>query len=229
MTSSRGDRLGMAAAGGVLAALLNGTPLLGATASPQASAPPAPQATPRRESPPPKASTSPRKGSEVAIQEQDAPPVVAPGPEHAVLKQAEGVWDARVEIRGGGPPMVSRGVETNRLAMGGLWLISDFKGEMGEQPFEGHGLYGYDPAKKKYVGVWIDSTQYTFWPSEGDYDAATRTLTMWMEAPDAQGHLVRWKTVTRTVDPDTRVFDMYPPEAEGNDSPGMTITYKRRK
>jgi len=56
----------------------------------------------------------------------------------------------------GGPPEVSTGVETNTL-VGGLWLVSDFQGRWGSQPFHGHGTFGYDTSKKKYVGIWVDS------------------------------------------------------------------------
>ena len=40
---------------------------------------------------------------------------------------------------------------------GGLWVASTFQGDFGGMTFEGRGQFGYDPAKKKYVGTWIDS------------------------------------------------------------------------
>ena len=43
--------------------------------------------------------------------------------------------------------------------------------------FEGRGQFGYDPAKKKYVGTWIDSMSPTLRVLEGTYDAKTKTLT----------------------------------------------------
>jgi hypothetical protein len=54
----------------------------------------------------------------------------------------------------GAPPQSSRGVIVNRLVCGGLWLVSEFHNET--TGFDGHGIFGYDVQKKKYVGTWID-------------------------------------------------------------------------
>src|SRR5688500_16062582 len=71
--------------------------------------------------------------------EELAPP--KPGPEHDILKKDAGIWDATIQemTEPGAPPKESKGVETNTLACGGLWLVTDFKGEMMGQPFQGHG------------------------------------------------------------------------------------------
>ena len=86
------------------------------------------------------------------------PAMPKPGPEHAVLKDEAGSWDATVEsfAAPGQPPMLSKGIETGTM-VGGFWLVSDFKSEMMGQPFLGHSTLGFDPAKKKYVSTWIDS------------------------------------------------------------------------
>ena len=38
-------------------------------------------------------------------------------------------------------------------------------------------MAGYDVHKKKYVGVWVDSTDPHMLLTEGEYDAATHTET----------------------------------------------------
>ena len=94
---------------------------------------------------------------------QDMPAMPKPGPEHQLLKEDEGTWDAKVEVfpGPGAAPMVSKGVEVNTIGCGGLCLITDFKGEMMPgQPFHGHGTATYDPQKKKYVGSWTDSMSH---------------------------------------------------------------------
>ena len=77
-----------------------------------------------------------------------------PGPEHEILKKDEGVWDATVEatMAPGAPPAVSKGVETVKATGGGLWYVSDFKSEMMGQPFEGHGVTGYDRSRRSTWG-----------------------------------------------------------------------------
>lgn len=165
-----------------------------------------------------------------AAQETGMPPMPKPGPEHEVLKGQVGTWDATVEawMAPGQPPSLSKGVETNTL-LGGLWLVTDFKSQFMSQPFEGHGVTGYDPGKKKYVGTWIDSMSQGLSLSESAYDAATKTMTGWMEGPDMSGKMMKMREVAELKDPDTRVFTMYMTGADGKEVPSMRITYKRRK
>src|SRR5262245_9339444 len=83
-----------------------------------------------------------------------APPMSAPqpGPEHQMLARDAGVWEATVEswMEPGKPPAVSKGVETNTM-MSGMWLLTEFKADFMGSPFQGHGVTGYDPIKKKFV------------------------------------------------------------------------------
>jgi Protein of unknown function (DUF1579) len=167
----------------------------------------------------------------VAAQE-GMPPAPKPGPEHMVLKQDEGTWDATVEMfmAPGAPPMTSKGVETNVVGCGGLCLISDFKGEMGPgQPFHGHGTSTWDPAKKKYVGTWTDSMSSGISLGEATYDAASKTMTGTMEGTDASGKASKMKSVVNYKDANTRVFTMYMTGPDGKEVPGMRISYTRRK
>jgi hypothetical protein len=152
------------------------------------------------------------------------PGMPQPGPEHELLKKDVGTWDATVEMTMGGAPMISKGTDTVSM-IGGFWQVDDFKAEMMGQPFEGRGATGYDPAKKKYVGTWVDSMTPGYYTVEGTYDAATKTLTATMEGPDPSGAVVKTKQKTEWKDADTRVFTMYGPDG----SVSMKITYKRRK
>jgi hypothetical protein len=163
---------------------------------------------------------------------QQGMPMPKPGPEHMVLKQDEGTWDAVVEMfmAPGAPPMTSKGVETNVIGCGGLCLITDFKGEMAPgQPFSGHGTSAWDPAKKKYVGSWTDSMSSGIAMAESTYDPAARTMTGTMEGPDASGRIAKMKSVVEYKGADSRVFTMYMPGPDGKDVLGMRITYTRRK
>jgi hypothetical protein len=171
----------------------------------------------------------PGAAADAAAQAPGMPPLPAPGPEHALLKGDVGVWDAAVEIFGGPAPTTSKGSETNTLLGNGLWLITDFKGEMMGAPFQGHGTAGWDPAKKKYVGTWVDTMSTGVLLSEGTYDASTKTMTSWMEGPDMTGKVTKMRTVTEYKSPDSRVFTMYAPGPDGKEAQTMRITYTRRK
>ena len=58
---------------------------------------------------------------------------VKPGPEHAHLKKLEGVWDTTMKMG----PMESKGTATYRMDLGGLWLLSQFEGDIAGQKFSG--------------------------------------------------------------------------------------------
>jgi hypothetical protein len=154
-----------------------------------------------------------------------------PGPEHALLKQMDGTWDAT--IKEGGPPgqpaKESRGILISKLDPSGLWLISDFQGTMMGQTFRGHRVQGYDPAKKKYTSVWIDSMSASMAISEGTLDPSGRVLTEISEHADPSGKTQKMKMVTEMKDKDTMLFTMFMPGPDGKEFPGMTITYKRKK
>ena len=154
-----------------------------------------------------------------------------PGPEHDLLKKQAGVWDATVEetTEPGAPPKVSKGVETNTMVCGGLWLISDFKGEMMGQPFQGHGVTGYDQARKKYTGIWVDGMTTALGIVEGTYDKATKTMRLDYEGHDPAGNPIKMKMVTVWKGKDHRVWTASMVGGDGKDIPMLTINYKRRK
>jgi hypothetical protein len=163
-----------------------------------------------------------------AAQAPPAPP--KPGPEHALFKDVAGTWDAKVEMwMGPGEPMVSAGEEMNEVGCGGLCLVTKFKSTMMNEPFEGRGMETWDPAKKKYVGSWSDSMSAGLMVTESTHDAATKTMTGWMEAPDMTGKMTKMKSTSVMKDPNTRVFSMYNVGPDGKENLGMRITYTRRK
>jgi len=152
------------------------------------------------------------------------PPEVKPTTEHEMLKASEGTWDASVKSMG----TESKGTVNFKMALGGLWLLEDFKGDLGGFTFEGHGATSYDPMKKKYVNVWIDSMVTSPMVSEGTYDKSTKTLTMTgdMPTPDGKSMKVAMKTVFN--DANTKTFTLSGAGPDGKDMEMVQITYKRR-
>jgi hypothetical protein len=157
-----------------------------------------------------------------AVRAQEPP---KPGPEHALLKQLEGNWEATISFGG----MESKGTMTYKMELGGLWLVSNFKGDFGGMQFRGKGLDGYDPAKKKYIGVWVDSMSTTPMISEGTFDKDGKVLTMVGDGPGPDGKPTKHKMVSEMRDKDTMVMTMSSPDSDGKDQVMMTINYKRKK
>jgi len=163
---------------------------------------------------------------------QDMPPMPKPGPEHMLLAQDVGTWDAVIEMAGppGAPAMSSKGVEVNTIGCGGLCLITDFKAElMPGSTFHGHGTTAYDPVTKKYVGSWTDSMSAGLAISEGAYDPVTKKISSTMEGRDMSGAMVKSRTVGESPDADHRVMTMFAPGPDGKEIQTMRITYTRRK
>ena len=160
--------------------------------------------------------------------QESAMPTVKPGPEHALLKKDVGTWDATVEMMAPGEaPSTSKGVETNRM-IGDLWLVSDFKSSFMGQAFEGHGTAGWDPAKKKYVGTWIDTMSTSVGTSEATYDPATKKATGFLEGPDMTGKVVKSRSVVEYKDANTRVMQMFTTGPDGKEVPTMKISYTKK-
>lgn len=157
---------------------------------------------------------------------QEGQAMPKPGAEHQLLAAKAGVWDATLEMMGS--PTKSTGVSTVTVACGGFWVVDDFKADMGGMPFHGHGATGYDPAKGKYVGSWIDSMTPSLMTLEGTMDKAGKVLTMSGMAPGMDGKPVMHRMVTTQVDATTQTFEMFVPGPDGKDMKVMTITYKKR-
>jgi hypothetical protein len=150
-----------------------------------------------------------------------APP--KPGPEFAALKKLVGTWDTTMRMGGN----ESKGTATYQLECGGLWLVSNFKGSFGGQPFQGRGLDSYDAAKKKYVSVWVDSMGATVMIMEGTYNPKAKTMTM-VSTYLTDSTLPKFKNVSRWKDDDTIEWAMAAVGPDGQEKPVMTMTYKRR-
>ena len=145
-----------------------------------------------------------------------------PGPEHAVFKKDIGEWDADIEVYAGPAPSKSKGRMTNRLTCGGMWLVSDYQADSG---FSGHGMWTWDPTKKKYVGVWADNMMTFLAPGEGVWDAASKTMTFLYEAVVGDKK-IRWRQTTTNVDENTLVFKSFVPDDATKET--MKATYRRR-
>jgi hypothetical protein len=159
------------------------------------------------------------------------PPMPGPSPEHEILKQDVGTWDATMQVwpTPDAQPVDGTGTETNTLLQGNMWLMSHFESDFGGMPYVGMGAFGYDPAEKKYVGGWVDSMSPYMATSKGDYDPATKTMTMITQTRDAAtGKPVTQKQIGRYVDDNTRTFEIQQKGADGTFWKMLEIEYKRK-
>jgi Protein of unknown function (DUF1579) len=150
-------------------------------------------------------------------------PEVKLGPEHAFLKDGEGVWDATAKSKG----MESKGKLSCKAGLNGLWVFEHYEGEAGGVAFEGRGATSYDPVKKKFVNVWIDSMIPNPMVTEGSYDKEKKTLTLLGTMPTPDGKSMKATITIHYQDANTKVLTL-----KGNldrtEVGIVEITYKRR-
>jgi hypothetical protein len=156
---------------------------------------------------------------------------------HQLQQQLEGSWDVTCAFRMGpdAPENTSTGTSENKMVLGGRYLSQHFKGTMnmpgmGEMPFEGMGISGFDRAKNQWFGTWIDNMGTGQMQMTGTYDEATKTYTYKGSYEDpAMGH-VDTREVVRIESPDKHVMEFYMPAGPGGQEfKSMTITYTRSK
>src|SRR5688572_22054954 len=80
-----------------------------------------------------------------------------PSDMHKWMAKSDGTWNVEVTswMDPDAPPVKSTATVVNKMTMDGLYQMSDYTGTMMGQPFKGHGILGYDNAKKQFVNTWI--------------------------------------------------------------------------
>ncbi|MCG8649327.1 MAG: DUF1579 domain-containing protein [Pirellulales bacterium] len=150
-----------------------------------------------------------------------------PTEHHKLLQKDVGTWTGTMSMMmpGASEPMVMPVKEVNKMMDGGLWLTSDFE----SGPFKGHGQFGYDTEKKKFVGTWIDNSSSSMAVMEGDFDKDKGHLVMTFRALDqASGQVTDMKSVSSFDGDDKRKFVMYA-KRSGKWAEVFQINYERSK
>jgi len=165
-----------------------------------------------------------------------------PGEGHKRLETLVGSWDLVIRSWCGGPDKPcteSKGTSQVRWILGGRYLSEEVTSEFvmpnpetgkdEKYPFQGQGLTGYDNYRNMYVGTWVDSMSTQMFVSRGSADQTGKVITYYGEmdepALDVHGRMV--KMVTRLVDKDKHVMEMYDLHA-GDNFKVMEIVYTRK-
>jgi hypothetical protein len=125
------------------------------------------------------------------------------------------------------PPVESAGTSEQKMILGGRFLQQEFAGEMMGGTFNGIGVTGYDNHAKKYVSTWLDSMNTTILLFEGTASADGKTITLEAGYDDPIKGPMKWRSVTRIVDDNTHVFEMFGTDKTGKEEKMMDITYTR--
>jgi hypothetical protein len=157
--------------------------------------------------------------------------LATPGAPHKVLASMEGSWNTKIKswMEPNKPPMESTGTCEQKMLLGGRFLQQEFSGDMMGTPFTGIGVTGYDNHTKKYVSTWMDSMGTAILVFEGTASADGKTITQEARYDDPLKGPMKWRSVTRIVDDNTHVFEMYGTDKKGKEEKMMEITYTRKR
>jgi hypothetical protein len=163
-----------------------------------------------------------------------------PGEAHKHLMRDVGNWDMtmRVWMDPAAPPATSKGTSEVKSVIGGRFILQTVIGEMPmpdpatgkNMQLEGMGLSGYDNYQNMYIGCWVDNMGTQMLTMRGQLSPDGKTMTMYgeMDEPmlNVRGRMVKY--VTKWLDDDTHVFNIYDLHA-GDDHKVFEIEYKRKK
>lgn len=149
---------------------------------------------------------------------------------HKLLASMAGRWNTKTRswMEPNQRPMESTGTCKQEMLLGGRFLRQEFSGEMMGNPFTGIGFTGYDNQRKKYVSVWMDSVGTGMYIFEGTASADGKTIIQESHSEDLLRGPTKWRSVTKIVNENTHVFEMYGTYKKGKEEKMMEITYTRK-
>jgi len=166
-----------------------------------------------------------RAGAQEGVEDMKAWEALAvPGAEHAKLMKSVGTWNCECKcwMVPGAEPMVSKAKAVRTEALGGRYVREQVDGEMMGQAFNGLGYFGYNNAKKRYEGAWMDS-------------GGTGIMFMTGTENELKGSFygpggveVKCRVVTKVTDDDHATMEMYNDMGMG-EIKAMEMTYTRAK
>ncbi|MFZ0613581.1 MAG: DUF1579 domain-containing protein [Desulfobacterales bacterium] len=150
---------------------------------------------------------------------------------HELLARMAGSWKTKGKswMELGSPPTEFTGTSEQKMILGGRFLQQEYVAEFLGSRYKGIGLNGYDNHKKRYVSTWMDSMGTGIMVFEGNIDADGKTITQECRCDDPVKGPVKWRSITRIVDDDTHLFEMYTTDASGKEVKMMEITYSRTR
>lgn len=153
-----------------------------------------------------------------------------PGEPHKKLARMAGSWDARIVswIGPDMPPLEWTGSSEQKMLLGCRFLQQEFSGRMMGGLYSGMGVTGYDNHTGKYVSTWMDSMNTGIMVFEGTDGADGGAIVQTAHYDDPARGPVQWRSVTKIVDDDTVLFEMYSTLKGGTEEKMMEITYTRK-
>lgn len=156
--------------------------------------------------------------------------LAAPGELHTRMASRAGSWNTVTKewTDPQKPPTESTGACEHTMLLGGRFLRQECTGDMMGQPYTGIGVLGYDNHEKKYVSTWMDSMGTGIFYMEGKADKNDSRITLRGRYDDPLQGPMKLRAVTKLVDADHEIFEMYGTTKHGKETKMLEITYSRK-
>jgi Protein of unknown function (DUF1579) len=156
--------------------------------------------------------------------------LATPGPQHTQMAGMAGTWTTKTKswMDPSQPPMESTGTCEQKVLLDGRFLQQECTGDMMGQKFNGIGLMAYDNFTKKYKATWMDSMGTGLYVFEGTSSPDGKTINMTSNWDDPMEGPMKARTVTKIIDNNTQVFEMYGTGKLGKEMKMMEMTYTRK-
>lgn len=153
-----------------------------------------------------------------------------PGEQHAALAAAVGDYDLAIRSwdTPDAPPSEETGTATRSMILDGRVMVEQVQAKMHGQPFNGHGMTGYDNVSGKWWSTWNDSMSTGVMVSEGDCDEHGSCTFAGSWNDPITNSKVNARFTNRWTGPTTEVFEMYGPGPDGEEYKMMEMTYTKR-
>lgn len=157
--------------------------------------------------------------------------VAQPGEQHELIAAMAGDWtfSGKMWMDPGAPPMEMSGTSSNKMILGGRFLMQEVKSEYQGAEFNGLGLVGFDRVTDKLQSVWIDNTGTAMLVTSGTCDTKAKVLTSYGSFKDPmKGEMQKIKSVTQMNGPDEIKDEMFLIMPDGKEVKNMEMIYKRK-
>lgn len=153
----------------------------------------------------------------------------APVAQHSRLEQMTGRWRVRQrDWRGGAAPWNdAQGRATWRSVLGGHFMQQEIATTLGNHPYRGLGLIGFDRDSGKYVGAWMDDFGTSLLPLQGDWDEGTNTLTLKGYIGAQADPRAQWSMKQIWRDKNHMTVEWWGPTAVGTSAKVVQVDYTR--
>lgn len=156
----------------------------------------------------------------------------APGAAHKQLAGMVGSWTTKSAywMEPGKPPEESTGTCEQKMLLGGRFLQQEYTSESTGETFTGINIIGYNNHTKKYQSVYMDTVMGTpMYYFEGTASADGKTITQESSFDDPIRGSVTRRSITRIVDENTLVYEMFNIPKGGKEVKVGEMTVSRKR